>query len=137
MASLLNATDVVVRIDNVVVGCAQSVDITVSRALDPATCSASGGWAQSSPGERSWSGSIGAVARTFETGEEAANISYDDLLTILTDGTKVELEFSLGTTKRYGGFAYVSELAFSKPETGVCTWNASFTGDGEYAPVTA
>lgn len=137
MATILNATDVVVRINDIIVGCAQAVDITVSRAIDPASCSASGGWAQGSPGERSWSGSISALARLFEAAEEATNISYDDLLAMLTDGARVELEFSQGSTKRYGGFAYVSELSFSKPESGNCNWSASFAGDGAYAAVAA
>ncbi|TGE05557.1 phage tail protein [Hymenobacter fodinae] len=134
MASIINATDVVTSLNDVVVGCAQSMDVTVSRTIDPATCSASGGWAQGSPGERSWSGSIGAIVRVFPTAEEAVNISYKDLLSYLVDGTELDFDFTLGGDlgERYGGKAYLSNLAISKPEAGVCTWSADFTGNGPY-----
>lgn len=135
MASIINATDVVTSLNETVVGCAQSMDVTVARAIDPATCSASGGWAQGSPGERSWSGSISAIVRLFTVGaEETANISYKKLLQMLVDGTKVAFDFQLGGEdgERYGGDAYLSNLSISKPENGVCTWSADFTGDGAY-----
>ncbi|UOR07162.1 phage tail protein [Hymenobacter aerilatus] len=139
MASIINATDVVTYIGDTVVGCAQSMDVTVARTIDPATCSSSGGWAQGSPGERSWSGSIGAIARVFPTAEEAANISYKDMLSTLVDGTEVDFEFTLGGEQgeRYGGKAYLSNLALSKPETGTVTWTADFTGNGPYGLITA
>lgn len=136
MASIINATDVVTEIDNVVVGCAQSMNVSVARTIDPATCSASGGWAQGSPGERSWSGSIGAMARLFTAGaEETANVSYKKLLGILVDGAEVDFSFLLGGEdgERYGGKAFLSNLTIDKPETGIVTWSADFTGNGPYA----
>ena len=139
MISIVNAKDVVVKVNDIVVGCAQSADFTVTREMDEATCAASGGWRQVSPGEKSWSGSFSAVFRAFTTAEEeATNASFDDLFDMLDDGTEVTIEYSrIAGGKRYTGQAFISEVSYSQPESGVVTWTASYTGNGAFQALAA
>ena len=135
MPTTINATDVVIKVGDVVVGCAQSADFTVTRVMDDATCGASGGWAQSSPGQKSWSSSIGGIYREFTAAELATNFGFHDLFDLLDEGTLVTVEYShahsgVATPARYVGSAYVSEVSWNKPDAGAVTWSGSFTGNG-------
>ncbi|MBX0290111.1 phage tail protein [Hymenobacter sp. HSC-4F20] len=134
MASIINATDVVVKANNIVVGCAQSADFTVSREMDEATCSSSGGWKQVSPGQKSWSGSFSAVFREFTSGETATNVSFDTIFDLLDDGTEVTIEYTKAAAggKRYTGQAFISEVSYSQPDKGAVTWTANYEGNGAF-----
>lgn len=138
MARLVNATDVIVSVGDVVVGCANGATLTVSRAMDAATCGASEGWAQSSPGLKSWTGNISAYFREFESGETAGNVSAMDIFDLLDEGTLVDVEYGTKTTgaQRFKGKAYVSGFTYTQPETGTVTWSADLTGDGALGKVT-
>ncbi|MBC6988934.1 phage tail tube protein [Hymenobacter sp. BT491] len=138
MASVVNAKDIVITVDDIVVGCAQSADFTVEADMDAATCAASGGWDQVSSGRKRWSGSISALYRKFETGEQAANISYEDVFDLITEGTKVSITYGTNVTgdTRFGGDAYISNLGFSQPESGNVTWSADLTGTGPLGKTT-
>jgi hypothetical protein len=138
MAQVVNAQDVNFSIGDIIVGCATGATLTVSRAMDAATCGASGGWAESSPGLKSWTGSVSANYRKFTTAEAATNVSPFDIFTMLDEGTKVDVEYGTALTgdKRFHGEAYVSGLTFTEPETGVVTWSADLTGTGAITVVT-
>jgi hypothetical protein len=137
MAQVVNATDVTVDINDIVVGCAQSFNFTISRAMDPATCGASGDWTEVSPGRKSGSGSIAAQLRKFDTGEAATNVSYEDVYDLLNEGTGVTITY--GTTvagdTRFSGLFYVSNLSWDAPEEGVVTWSADLTLSGPITKV--
>lgn len=135
LATPINATDVVIKVGDVVVGCAQSADFTVSREMNDATCAASGGWSQFSPGQKSWNGSIGAIYREFTAAETATNFGFDDIFDLLDEGTLVTVEYThamagITSPTRYSGEAYVSEVKWSKPDKGPVTWSGSFAGSG-------
>jgi hypothetical protein len=138
MAQTVNAVDVNFSIGDIIVGCATGATLTVSRAMDAATCGASGGWAQNSPGLKSWSGSVSANFRKFTTQEAATNIGPFDIFELLDEGTLVDVEYGTIITgdKRFHGTAYISGLTFTEPETGVVTWSADLTGDGAITVVT-
>lgn len=135
MATTINAVDVVIKVDNIVVGCLQSMDITINRAMDAATCDASGEWDEVSPGRKSSTGSINAAYREFTAAEQAANFGYDDIFDLLDDGTLVNISYGTANTgqRRYTVPGYVNSLQWSRPETGIVTWSGGFTGSG---PVT-
>lgn len=137
MATPINAKDVVIKIDDVVVGCTQSADFTVERDMDSSVCDASGAWEEVSPGRMRWSGSINALYRRFATNEAAANTGYADIYDLLTEGTKVSISYGTNVTgdTRFQGDAYVSNLGFGKPESGNVTWSASLTGSGPLTKV--
>ncbi len=132
MAKTINAVDVVIKVDNVVVGCLQSMDLTIERDMDPASCASSGEWDEVSPGRKRSSGSINAAYREFTSDEQAANFGYDDIFDLLDEGTKVNLSYGTTTSgsSRYTVPGYVNNLAFSLPETGIVTWSGGFTGSG-------
>lgn len=133
MPSIVNATNVVIKIDNVVVGCADSASFTVSRAMDEATCSASNGWKQVSPGQKSWSGSFGAVFREFTEEESGTEVTFDRLFELLDEGTEVTVEYTKKSGgSRYTGKAYVSEINYDQPESGAVTWGANYEGSGAF-----
>jgi len=108
--------------------------------MDEATCAASGGWKQVSPGQKSWNGSIGAIYREFTAAEVATNFGFGDLLDLLNDGVAVTVEYThtaAGVTSpiRYSGDAYVSEVKWTKADKGAVTWSGSFTGSGPFGRV--
>jgi hypothetical protein len=138
MATNVNAIDVNVSIGDIVVGCATSFNFGISRAMDPATCGASGDWAEFSPGRKSGTGSIAANLRKFTTAEAATNVSYEDVFDLINDGTLVEVEYGTQVTgdTRFKGNFYVSNLNWAKPEEGAVTWNADLTLSGPIEKVT-
>lgn len=143
MAQTINAVDVVVSLKRpgdtnpIVIGCTQSASFTKTRAMDPATCSASDGHAQFSPGQKSWTGSITAQLRDFTEDELDDNISFDDIMDLIDEGTEVTVNFARKVGgKRYTGNAFVSEVTYDQPETGVVTWSANLTGNTEILAVT-
>jgi hypothetical protein len=132
MAQNINATDVVVKIDGVIVGCARSAEFTVSREMDEATCAASGGWKQVSGGQLSWTGSFTAYLRDL-TDADGANMSFEDAFDLVVEGTEVTVEYArkiAGTAKRYSGKALVTEVKYTQPEKGTVEWSANYTGNG-------
>lgn len=138
MARAINAIDVIFSIGGVVVGCSTGSTFTVSRAMDPATCGASEGWAESSPGLKSWSGNVSAELREFETSEEATNVSAFDVFDLLDEGTLVDVEYGTKEAgkQRFKGKAFVSGFTYTRPESGVVTWSADLTGSGALGKVT-
>lgn len=132
MASPVNAVDVIFSIGDVVVGCTTGASFSVTRAMDSATCGASGQWSSKSPGRMDWTGSVSANYRKFSTGEEATNVGIFDIFEILTEGTLIDVEYGTKVTgdKRFKGQAYVSGLTYDQPEEGVVTWSADLDGEG-------
>lgn len=137
MAKAVNAIDVNVSFDDIIVGCATTFNFAISRAMDAATCGASADWSEVSPGRKSGSGSITAELRDFTTAEQASNVSYDNVFDLIDEGTGVEVEYGTkesGDT-RYKGLFYVSNLNWQKPEEGVVTWSADLTLSGPITKV--
>jgi hypothetical protein len=137
LASIINAVNVVVKIGSKVLGCAQSADWTVTRDMDEATCSASSGWKQYSPGQMAWTGSVNGLYREFTAAELATNVALDELFDTLVDGTAVTVSYEKkdGTGSKYSGEAYISEIKYSQPEKGAVTWSATFTGNGAFTRI--
>jgi predicted secreted protein len=138
MARTINAVDVNVSIGDVIVGCAKSASLKVSRAMDPATCGASGAWSQASPGLKSWTGSISAQYRIFTQAEAATNVSAQDVFDMLDEGTLVDVEYGTTTSgdQRFKGQAYISGFNYDQPENGAVTWSADLTGNGPITKLT-
>lgn len=138
MARIVNATDMIISFQGVVIGCAQATTLTVARAIDAATCTASGAWAQGSAGQKSWNTSVTALFRTFDTNQQAGSIDAFDVFDLLDDGTEVEVEYGQNgaNDKRWKGKALISNFSVDKPETGNVTWKSDLTGNGPLEVVT-
>lgn len=132
MTSLVNAKDVIFAYNGIVIGCAQATTLTVSQAIDAATCTASGAWSQGSAGIKNWTANVSAVYRTFDANSAALNVGADDVFDAIESGAEIDVEYGLNTVgnSRYRGKAFVSNWTLSKPETGVVTWSADLTGNG-------
>lgn len=132
MASLVNAKDVIFSFGGIVIGCAQATTLAVTRAIDAATCTASGDWSQGSPGIKSWTADVNAIYREFDSTAAPLNVSADDVFDAIDDGSEIDIEYGLNKTgsTRYRGKAFVSNWTLDKPETGNVTWKASLTGNG-------
>lgn len=133
MAQVINAVNVVVRVDGVVVGCLQSMDFTIERDIDPTTCAASGIFESGSAGRARSSGTLNGVYREFTQAEQAANFGYDDLFDMLMEGTSVDISYGTANAgqRRYTVPALINNLQWGLPETGAVTWSAGFTGIGQ------
>lgn len=138
MATAINAVDVVVKVEDIVVGCLSSFDFTIERALDSAACAASGGWSEVSPGRKSASGTLNGVYREFTSAEQAANFGYDDLFDLIDEGTKVGISYGTLNSgqRRYNVSGFLGNVQFSQPESGSVTWSANFTASGPVTPTT-
>jgi hypothetical protein len=132
MTSIVNAKDVIFAFNGIVIGCAQATTLTVTQAIDAATCTASGAWSQGSPGVKSWTASVNAIYRQFDSTSAPLNVSGDDVFDAIDSGAEIDIEYGLNTTGsvRYRGKAFVSNWTLSKPETGNVTWSADLTGNG-------
>lgn len=139
MAKYVNASDMIVSIGGIVVGCAQATTLTVTRAIDPATCTSSGAWSQGSPGIKSWSTSVNAIYRQVDPSLAANNVVAEDIFDLLDDGTEVDIEYGTNTTgsKRWAGKALISNFTLSKPDSGNVTWSADLTGNGPLGLIAA
>lgn len=139
MARIINAVDVNVSVGAIIVGCAKSASLKVSRKMDPATCGASGDWEEFSAGRKGATGSIAAEYRVFTAAEAATNVSAMDIFDLLDEGTLVDIEYGTTTTGdiRFHGKAFISGFNYDQPESGVVTWSADLTFSGPITKVVA
>ena len=131
MASEILATNVVIKINDKVFGCAQSASFSTKVEMTDVVCSATGGFKKQVPGMESWDGSISAIARTFTTGELATNVSLREMYTTLREKTLVDVEYELGgvSGEVFTSKAYLSNVDISIPEgSGAVTWTANLVG---------
>ena len=139
MATVVNAKDVVVKLNDIVVGCAKSAKFDITREMDEATCSASGSYKEFSPGLISWTGSFDSVFRDYVSAETATNITIDNLMDMLVEGALVTVEYGRkaagSTATRYSGSAYISGISYNQPDKGPLTWSANYQGSGELAKI--
>lgn len=139
MARIINAVNVNVSVGGIIVGCAKSANLKVSRKMDPATCGASNAWEEYSPGRKAATGSIAAEYRIFTTAEAATNVSAVDVFDLLDEGTLVDIEYGTKTTgdTRFHGTAFISGFNYDQPESGVVTWSGDLTFSGPITKVVA
>ncbi|WBA43166.1 hypothetical protein [Hymenobacter canadensis] len=131
MASEILATNVVIKINDKVFGCAQTASFSTKREMTSVVCSATGGFTKQVPGAESWDGSLTAVMRVFGTAEEATNVTAREMYSALRQGALVDIEYQLGGVDEYvfSSKAYLSNVDFSIPEgSGVVTWTAGLIG---------
>ncbi|GAA4299392.1 hypothetical protein [Nibribacter koreensis] len=128
----LSATDLVVKINDIEVLCANSAELTIDREMLEAVCGASGNFTDYTPGRIDWSMSADALFRVFTTPDATTNVSAQNVATMLLAGTKVSVSF--GTTVTGGftfeGESYVNSFSASKEVDGVPSWSAGFQGTG-------
>lgn len=135
MANIINAFDMTVELDGIVVGCLTSGKLTLNREMVEASCSATGPWKTQTPGQKSWEASLDSLYREFTPAELTTNKGYGQIFDMLDQGARVKISFATQTGSRFEGNAYVSQLDLTRPEKDNVTWSASFAGDGELVQV--
>lgn len=136
MTDYVKASNVVIKIDGKVFGCAKSATFSTKRATQSVVCAATANFDKKLPGLESWDGSLNAVLRIFDSAGVAANVTLRDMYKALRAGTEVDVEFELGdtTSSTYDFYiftskAFLSEVAISVPEGAeVVTWTATLAG---------
>lgn len=127
----LAGTDLAFYLEDVMIGCATEVSISMEVEMTPATCKASGGWAENTPAVKSWSGSASGVVKYYSTEDAAANKGVVDFRAAFKAGTKLTIKYSteVEADTYEEGFVYISSLEETAGE-GNATYSVSFTGTG-------
>lgn len=127
--NVLNAEDIVISIGGVVVGCAQSGTLELSREELDAVCAASGGWAESSAGRKSWNMSIDALLREATAPDTTTNFTFHDAFDDFEGGANAAISWKIGSFL-YSGNAFSTGLSLNFSATDAQTWSTSLKGTG-------
>lgn len=121
-----NGTLLNVYIDNTIIGCATSSELTINVDLADATCKDDGGWADHIAGLRDWSVSTDGLVK-FD-----GNNNVEDLYDLLSGRSVVTLKFTTNVTGDlvFSGQASVASLSVSAEMEAAVTYSAEFTGKG-------
>lgn len=125
----------VLSVDGVAVGCAQSVSWGASRERKTAVCQASGDTDESTPGRKSYSMSVEALMRVATGVDAAGQKTFVDIEELFEDGTIFEFEIGpeeVGATKKTGT-AWVESYEQGSSIDDNATLNVTFAVTG---PVT-
>jgi predicted secreted protein len=121
-----NGTLLNVYIDDTIIGCATSSELSVNVDLADATCKDDGGWADHIQGLRDWSVSTDGLVAFDGTN------NIDDLYTLLSGRTSVTLKFTTNVTGDlvFSGSASVASISVSAEMEAAVTYSVEFTGKG-------
>lgn len=127
----LAGTDLAIYLEDVMIGCATEVSISMEVEMTAATCKASNGWAENTPSVKSWSASASGVVKYYATADAAANKGVVDFRAYFKAGTKLTLKYSTEVTGDTfeEGDAYISSIEETAGD-GNATYSISFTGTG-------
>lgn len=121
-----NGTLLNVYIDNTIIGCATSSELSINVDLADATCKDDGGWADHIAGLRDWSVSTDGLVK-FD-----GNNNVEDLYDLLSGRSVVTLKFTTNVTGDlvFSGQASVASLSVSAEMEAAVTYSVEFTGKG-------
>ena len=121
-----NGTLLNVYIDDVIIGCATSSELSVNVDLADATCKDDGGWADHIHGLRDWSVSTDGLVAYDGTN------NIGDFYTLLSGRTSVTLKFTTNVTGDlvFSGSASVASISVSAEMEAAVTYSVEFTGKG-------
>lgn len=130
------ASDFILKKDDIVIGCAQTATIDMTREVLDATCAASGSWGAKVKGQKNFSGSVDALLRLTTLTDIATNFTYADAFDAFDDDVAESFEFevTIGTALNGGytlsGPVIISGLTLSHSATDTQTWSFSFENAG-------
>lgn len=122
-------------VGTIMVGCATSASLSLTKEMLDAACKASGDWSESTPGMKSWTASLEGVYKQYDTTEETTNTSVLDFFTLFNDDTKLTIKFGTDVTgdTRFSGECYITDLEITGADGENATYSVEMTGTG---PVT-
>lgn len=136
MIQTISGIDLTLKVDGIEIGCADSIDVTITTATSEATCRASGGWTESVAGRHSWSASTSGLIRLATLTDAAGNKTYKDLVALQIARTPVEIVFGtdIAADTVYTGSAIITSTKATSPSDGAATFSVDFTGSGPLVP---
>jgi hypothetical protein len=132
----IKSSDIGVYVGGVLVGCANTASLSVSREFSDAVCAATGAWRERIPAIMSWTLTIDALYRVTSGADNPTNVTADDLYANFSTGVPVVLRFGgkIGSTIPedfyFIGDAYVEGMTMNVDYEGKPTWNVNFQGNG-------
>ena len=129
--------DVFLYAGTVLVGCATSVSLNVSREMLDAACKSSGQWTEQAPGRKSWSIDAEGVYKIYDTTNAAANYDAIEFWNNLDAGTPLTVKFGTSTTgdTQFTGTAFVTDWSMEGGDDNA-TYSITLTGSGPLTTVT-
>ena len=126
--SVMNSTDVVIKVGSEIVGKMTSASLSVSMATRDTSTKDSAGWMEVLEGQKSWTLSGEGLVVYNNTGKATP----DDIYTYLSNRTAVAIEFGSETTdeKYYSGSGFFTEFTTDAGVEDNATFSFSFQGTG-------
>ena len=132
----MQSQEVGLYIDGILVGCANSASLNVTREFLDAVCAATGAWRTRVPGLMDWSGSIDALLRVADGTDAATNVTMQTLFTRFVAGTDVLITFGalkdsvIGGDTHFRGRAFIGSLNQTVDYEGRPAWTVDYSGNG-------
>jgi predicted secreted protein len=126
--SVMNSTDVVIKVGSEIVGKMTSASLSVTMATRDISTKDSAGWMEVLEGQKSWTLSGEGLVVYNNTGKATP----DDIYTLLSNRTAVAIEFGSETTdeKYYSGSGFFTEFSTDAGVEDNATFSFSFQGTG-------
>jgi len=124
--SVMNSTDVVIKVGSEIVGKMTSASLSVTMATRDISTKDSAGWMEVLEGQKSWTLSGEGLVVYNNTGKATP----DDIYTLLSNRTAVAIEFGSETTdeKYYSGSGFFTEFSTDAGVEDNATFSFSFQG---------
>lgn len=132
----VSGVDISLRLNGVEVGCASSVSLALTTAMNAAACKATGAWDENVPGRHSWTADVDGLIRVATGIDKAGNRTYADIMALQIARTAVEVVVTSSITgdTMYTGTAYLTSTAQTAPLDGNATFTSSLVGSGPLVP---
>lgn len=127
MSTIVNGTDILLKLDGDIIACAKSHTITITTEVRDLASKCTAGWKESAKGRFAWSGSVDGLVDFTVTAGQA---KYKDLFAALTAGTLVEIISTGAGTGAFvlTGDALITSLDLSAGDAENATFTCSFEG---------
>lgn len=142
---ILNGTDFGIKVNGVLVACANSHSIEVTNSPREVACKDSGGWDNSEYGRFSWSASVDALVNLAADPNAAADDDkrngYNELYDLMIGKTKVTIVAELDQDRAgtdvftLTGTAIITSISKNAAHGDNVTFSVSFQGSGELVKV--
>jgi predicted secreted protein len=132
----LSGIDLELSVNQIPIGCASDISVSIETQMSSAACRQSGGWASNVPGTHSWTAESGGIIRVATAGDKATNRTFADLVALQLARTPIDLVFgsAISGDTKYTGKAYIGSAKPTSPLDGAATFSVSFIGDGPLVP---
>ncbi len=126
--SVMNSTDVVLKVGSELVGKMTSASLSVTMATRDISTKDSAGWMEVLEGQKSWTLSGEGLVVYNQTGKTTP----DEIYTLLSNRTAVAIEFGSAATdeKYYAGSGFFTEFSTDAGVEDNATFSFSFQGTG-------